>query len=118
MSKATVPTKTNLNLDHPDQFVRRHIGPNPHEQLEMLKALGHQSLDELIDATVPKAIRFNRALNLPAAKHESAALEQIRGLASKNKVFKSYIGQGYYGTITPPVIQRNILENPGWYTQY
>jgi glycine dehydrogenase len=118
MSNATSPASLNLKLDHPDQFVRRHIGPNVEEQLEMLRLLGYDSLDKLIDHTVPKDIRLNRALNLPAAKHEFDALGKLRALASKNKVFKSYIGQGYYGTITPPVIQRNILENAGWYTQY
>jgi len=82
------------------------------------EALGHQSLDELIDATVPKGIRLNRPLRLPEAKSEYNLLRELRGIAAKNKVFKSYIGMGYYGTITPAVIQRNILENPGWYTQY
>lgn len=105
-------------LKHPDRFVRRHIGPDPAEQAEMLQTLGHASLDELVDATVPKNIRLNRALELPESKSEFNLLRELRGIASKNKVFKSYIGMGYYGTITPPVIQRNILENPGWYTQY
>ncbi|HUS37311.1 MAG TPA: glycine dehydrogenase (aminomethyl-transferring), partial [Verrucomicrobiae bacterium] len=84
----------------------------------MLETLGHKSLDELIDATVPKGIRLNRALKLPEAKSEYNLLRELRGIAAKNQVFKSYIGMGYYGTITPAVIQRNILENPGWYTQY
>jgi glycine dehydrogenase len=106
------------SLKHPDRFVRRHIGPNPEEQLEMLQALGYSSLDELIDATVPKGIRLNRPLQLPASKSEYNLLRELRGIAAKNLVYKSYIGLGYYGTITPPVIQRNILENPGWYTQY
>jgi glycine dehydrogenase len=119
MSSATDRQSSSLEtLKHPDRFVRRHIGPGPEEQAEMLGTLGHKSLDELIDATVPKAIRLGRALNLPEAKSEFNLLRELRAVASKNKVFKSYIGTGYYGTITPAVIQRNILENPGWYTQY
>ncbi len=109
---------TNEKLKHPDRFVRRHIGPDLAEQTEMLSALGHASIDELVDATVPKNIRLNRALQLPESKSEFNLLRDLRAMAVKNKVFKSYIGMGYYGTITPPVIQRNILENPGWYTQY
>src|SRR5688572_29945638 len=118
----SIPTDSQSNnndtLKHPDRFVRRHIGPDPAEQLEMLKLLDYASLDELIDATVPKNIRLNRALQLPESKSEFNLLRELRGIAEQNKVFKSYIGMGYYGTITPPVIQRNILENPGWYTQY
>jgi glycine dehydrogenase len=104
--------------DHPDKFVRRHIGPNAAETGEMLALLGRKNLDELVDAAVPKKIRLNDKLNLPAAKSEFEALAEIRRIASENKVFRSFIGQGYYDTITPPVIQRNLLENPGWYTQY
>ena len=106
------------SLDHPDQFVRRHIGPNATETAEMLSLLGRKSLDELADAAVPAKIRLNRKLNLPAVKSEFEALAEIRRIASENKVFRSFIGQGYYDTITPPVIQRSVLENPGWYTQY
>jgi glycine dehydrogenase len=105
-------------LSHPDQFVRRHIGPNAAETGEMLALLGHKKLDELIDAAVPKKIRLGKKLNLPAARSEFEALAELRRVASENKVFRSFIGQGYYDTITPPVIQRNVLENPGWYTQY
>ena len=101
-----------------DTFVPRHIGPNPEEVAEMLEALGHSSLDELIDATVPADIRIARPLVLPRARTELEVLAEIRGMASLNKVFRSYIGTGYYDTVTPPVIQRNILENPGWYTAY
>src|SRR5471030_900081 len=104
--------------DHPDKFVRRHIGPNAAETSEMLALLGHENLDELIDAAVPKKIRLGKKLNLPAAKSEFVALAELRRIASENKVFRSFIGQGYYDTITPPVIQRSVLENPGWYTQY
>jgi glycine dehydrogenase len=119
MSSATGSQLNSLEtLKHPDRFVRRHIGPDAIEQAQMLEALGHKSLDELIDATVPKAISLNRPLSLPEAKSEYNLLRELRQIASKNKVFKSYIGMGYYGTITPAVIQRNMLENPGWYTQY
>ena len=109
---------TEKKFAHPDQFVRRHIGPNAAETSAMLALLGHQNLDELIDAAVPKAIRSGKKLNLPAAKTEHEALAELKRIASENKVFRSFIGQGYYDTITPPVIQRNVLENPGWYTQY
>ena len=106
------------NFTHPDQFVRRHIGPNAAETSAMLALLGHKNLDELIDAAVPKKIRLAKKLNLPAARSEHDALGELKRIASENKVFCSFIGQGYYDTITPPVIQRNVLENPGWYTQY
>jgi glycine dehydrogenase len=104
-------------VDNAD-FIPRHIGPSDEEIQKMLEALGLRSLDELVDQTVPEAIRLRRPLNLPAPASESDALHELRRIASKNKVFRSYIGQGYYETITPPVILRNILENPGWYTQY
>jgi glycine dehydrogenase len=105
-------------LKHPDQFVNRHIGPNAVEANQMLALLGHKNLDDLIDAAVPKKIRLSGKLNLPAARSEFDALAELRRIASENKVFRSFIGQGYYDTITPPVIQRSVLENPGWYTQY
>jgi len=105
-------------LESPDPFVRRHIGPNALETGAMLALLGHQNLDELIDAAVPKKIRLPKSLKLPAARSEHDALAELRRIANENKVFRSFIGQGYYDTITPPVIQRSVLENPGWYTQY
>src|SRR6202789_505804 len=105
-------------LKHPDQFVRRHIGPNVKEADEMLALLGRKNLNELIDAAVPKKIRLEKKLNLPAARSEFDALAELKKISSENKVFRSFIGQGYYDTITPPVIQRSVLENPGWYTQY
>jgi glycine dehydrogenase len=105
-------------LPHPDQFTRRHIGPDAAETAAMLAALGFNDLDALIDAAVPKNIRLPRSLNLPAARSESEALAELRRIAGHNRVFRSFIGQGYYDTVTPPVIQRNVLENPGWYTQY
>ncbi|HET7230602.1 MAG TPA: aminomethyl-transferring glycine dehydrogenase [Longimicrobium sp.] len=105
-------------LTHTDTFVRRHIGPNGAEVAEMLETLGHRSLDELIDATVPASIRLSRSLMLGPERSEYELLSELRKLAQKNKVFRSFIGMGYHDTIVPPVIQRNILENPGWYTQY
>jgi glycine dehydrogenase len=101
-----------------DRFVRRHIGPNAAETAAMLEACGHPSLDSMIDAAVPSGIRLSKALILPTARSEFGALTELRAIASQNKVFRSFIGMGYHDCITPGVIQRNILENPGWYTQY
>jgi glycine dehydrogenase len=101
-----------------DSFARRHIGLNEDEVAQMLRDVGFKSLDALIDATVPKNIRLDRKLNLPEAKSEAEALAELRDISLKNKVAKSFIGAGYSDCITPPVIQRNILENPGWYTAY
>jgi glycine dehydrogenase len=101
-----------------DSFVRRHIGPNQEEIDAMLGKVGFENLDALIDAAVPRSIRLNRQLNLPEAKSEIDALAELRAISKKNKVARSFIGAGYYDCITPPVIQRNILENPGWYTAY
>jgi hypothetical protein len=95
-----------------DRFVNRHIGPNAAEVREMLRVCGFESLDQLIDATVPKSIRMTQPLNLPAARSEHGLLNEMRTLAAQNQIFKSYIGMGYYDTITPPVIQRNVIENP------
>jgi glycine dehydrogenase len=106
------------SLSHPDQFVRRHNGPNARETGEMLARLGFQSLDELVNAAVPRPIRTGKKLKLPPARSEFEALAEIKRIAAHNQVFRSFIGQGYYDCITPPVIQRNVLENPGWYTQY
>ncbi len=99
-------------------FARRHIGPNEEEVRAMLGEVGFENLNALIDAAVPKNIRLNRQLNLPEAKSETEALAELRAIANKNKIVRSFIGAGYHGCITPPVIQRNILENPGWYTAY
>src|SRR6266513_2727478 len=99
-------------------FADRHIGPNADEVAQMLRALGFEILDALLDATVPKNIRLNRPLELPKGKSENEALAELRALSLKNKVARNFIGAGYSDTITPPVIQRNILENPGWYTAY
>src|SRR5438477_11598642 len=99
-------------------FASRHIGPSKEEMREMLRDFGFENLDALIDAAVPKNIRLDRELNLPEAKSETEALAELHAIAKKNKVERSFIGAGYYDCITPPVIQRNILENPGWYTAY
>jgi glycine dehydrogenase len=103
---------------HPDRFVDRHIGPDSRDIEEMLAVLALRSLDELIDRTVPASIRMERALDLPPGRSEFGLLREVAEIAAKNQVFRSYIGMGYSDTLTPPVIQRNILENPGWYTQY
>lgn len=108
----------NLFEAHQNEFISRHIGPNETETTEMLKVIGVASLNELIDRTVPSSIRMTRPLNLPSAMSESEYLHHIKEVSLKNKVFKTYIGQGYYDTHTPAVILRNVFENPGWYTQY
>jgi glycine dehydrogenase len=107
-----------LNIDFQEKFEHRHIAPNKQDTAEMLKTIGVKSIDELIEQTIPANIRLKTPLNLPAAKSEFDYLNDLKLIASKNKVFKSYIGQGYSEVIVPGVIQRNILENPGWYTQY
>jgi glycine dehydrogenase len=104
--------------NHPDRFVDRHIGPDAHDVEEMLATLGVKHLDELIEKTVPASIRLQRPLELPPGRSEFGLLREVAEIAAKNRVFRSYIGLGYSDTVTPPVIQRNILENPGWYTQY
>src|SRR5881396_417614 len=101
-----------------NSFARRHIGPSEAEVAKMLNELGFEGLDLLINAAVPKNIRLDRQLKLPEAKSEAEALAELRAISRKNKVARSFIGAGYYDCITPPVIQRNILENPGWYTAY
>jgi glycine dehydrogenase len=101
-----------------DTFARRHSGSGAADTTAMLAALGHASLDSLVDAAVPAQIRLSKPLNLPAALSESAALAELRAISKQNEVFRSFIGQGYYSTLTPGVIQRTILENPAWYTAY
>lgn len=100
------------------EFAGRHIGPNEDEAKEMLQTIGIDSLDALIDKTIPAAIRLKKPLQLPVAQTEFEYLHELKTIAAKNKIFKTYIGQGYYNTITPSVILRNVFENPGWYTQY
>ena len=101
-----------------DLFTARHIGPSPSDTAAMLKVLGASSLDDFINKAVPAKIRSKRALELRPALSERDALSHLRKVADKNQVFTSMIGMGYYGTITPSVILRNVLENPGWYTAY
>ncbi len=110
-------TNTDL-LRHPDRFVSRHLGPRDADIAAMLGSMGLSSLDELVEQTVPASIRGGRPLDLPGAASEPEVLAELRELAERNRVFRSYIGLGYHGTVTPPPILRNILENPGWYTQY
>ncbi len=105
-------------LKHPDRFVTRHNGPRPDDVATMLHVLGYDSLDALIDDVVPTSIRLRRPLDLPPARTEPEVLAALRAIAAKNQVFRSYLGMGYHDCITPGVIQRNILENPGWYTAY
>lgn len=108
----------NLFEQQSNEFVNRHIGPDATDTKKMLKKIGADSLDQLIDNTVPASIRMDKPLNIPSAMSEHEYLKHIKEVSLKNKVFKNYIGQGYYDTITPSVILRNIFENPGWYTQY
>jgi glycine dehydrogenase len=100
------------------EFQNRHIGPDEDQLQQMLKTIGTGTLADLVDRTVPPGIRMKHDLNLPAAMSEQEYLNHIRDISQHNKVFKTYIGQGYYDTIVPPVILRNVFENPGWYTQY
>ncbi len=99
-------------------FPKRHIGPREHEVEHMLQTIGFDSLDALIEQTVPSEIRLPRELDLPGSRSEHWYLRELQELAQKNKLYRSYIGMGYYNTIVPPAIQRNVLENPGWYTAY
>ncbi len=105
-------------LKEKDHFIPRHIGISPAERAEMLDFLGYSDLDSFIEDVIPAKIRISRKLQLPEPKGESEVLKELRKIASKNKIFRSYIGMGYYASVTPSVIQRNVLENPGWYTAY
>ena len=105
-------------FQHPDRFVNRHLGPSAAELKEMLQTIGVDSLDQLIEETIPLQIRMKGELKLPASQSEFEYLSELKKIASKNRLFKNYIGQGYFGTITPSVILRNVFHNPGWYTQY
>ncbi len=115
----TMPSDFTFTDYKPYDFAnRRHIGPSPAEMAEMLALIGYETLDDLINDTVPASIRQKMPLAWGAALTEREALDRLRDTANKNRKLVSLIGQGYYGTITPPVIQRNILENPAWYTAY
>ena len=112
-------TRSSLtDLEGRDEFVRRHIGPNDAEILAMLEVVGAASLDDLIAQATPRAIRIERPLDLPPARSETEALAALRRMAGQNRALTSMIGMGYYGTVTPGVVLRNLLENPGWYTAY
>ena len=111
-------TVAELVLENSDSFVRRHIGPVPEDGLKMLNVLGLSGMDALMERTVPSSIRLPHVLETGDPHSELSTIERLRTLASRNKIFRSFIGMGYHDCITPPVIQRNILENPGWYTHY
>lgn len=110
--------QSNSLLKHDDCFIRRHIGPQSKEQIEMLQLLGFSDVGSLIDVTVPRQIRVEKPLALSPGQSEFELLQNLKTIALENQIFRSFIGMGYSDCITPPVIQRNILENPGWYTQY
>src|SRR5437764_12344731 len=99
-------------------FSERHIGISKKDLPAMLRKIGVNSLEQLIEETIPSSIQLHKKLNLPEAQTEYQFLKELRSIASRNKIFKSYLGLGYYDTIIPGVIQRNVLENPGWYTAY
>ncbi|MEP6589065.1 MAG: glycine dehydrogenase (aminomethyl-transferring), partial [Polaromonas sp.] len=105
-------------LENPSEFIARHIGIDEADEVHMLSVVGSASRRELIDGIVPRSIARSSAMAIPPPVTEAAALRQLKAMAAKNKVFKSFIGQGYYGTYTPGVILRNVLENPAWYTAY
>ena len=111
-------SKTLQCLNFTDTFADRHVGPRSEDVELMLEKIGYMSLDELIGDVVPASIRHSQSLNLGKPRTESEMLADLRQIASQNQIVRSFIGMGYYGCITPPVIQRNILENPGWYTAY
>jgi glycine dehydrogenase len=108
----------NLFAQQSTEFIGRHIGPNKEETKQMLRTIGAGSMEELIKKTVPSSIRMERPLKLAPSMNEKDYLDLIKEISLKNKVSKNYIGQGYYDTIVPSVILRNVFENPGWYTQY
>ena len=114
-----MPTARPLrDLENASEFIARHIGIDEADETHMLSVVGAASRRALIDSIVPRSIARSQAMAIPAAVTEAQALAELKALAAKNKVFKSFIGQGYYGTHTPGVILRNILENPAWYTAY
>ena len=110
--------RTFADLQNASEFIARHVGPGEADQQAMLSSLGCESLQQLTNQVVPAAIAMQDDLSIVEGCTEAQALAELAEIASRNKVFKTFIGQGYYGTITPNVIQRNILENPSWYTAY
>jgi glycine dehydrogenase len=113
MSARTEPAARNLEMSSPSAFSRRHLGPTEDEAADMARSLGCGSVDELISKVVPEGIRLSRPLRLPEALTEEGALQKLQDTMRGNQVVRSFIGLGYHDTFTPPVIQRNILENPG-----
>ena len=113
-SPSSIAAGAHLDSDAP--FVERHIGPSADEQAKMLAVVGYGSVDELVAAAIPDSIQAFDTLNLPIASSEPQVLAELRGLAARNRRIASMIGLGYAETITPPVIRRNVLESPGWYT--
>src|SRR5438309_2191364 len=118
MSMSTTIKQVGEAIPPAESFVPRHVGPDERDVAEMLKTVGFPSLDALIDATIPAKIRYRGGLDLAKGMTEPEVLTYFRALASQNQVFRSFIGMGYSDCVTPPVIQRNIIENPGWYTAY
>jgi glycine dehydrogenase len=118
MAAKSTPASPLAGLVQTEQFVTRHLGPRPADIDQMLRTVGYASMDAFIDAVVPEDIRLRRPLALAPGRSERTVLQELRRIAAQNQVFRSYIGMGYSGTFTPQVIQRNILENPGWYTAY
>ena len=114
----SAPKSDSTRWDGLGRFSARHIGPRASDIAAMVEQLGCARLDDLIDATVPAGIRLRRPLDLPSARSESSVLSELAGMAARNEIWRSYLGMGYHDCLTPPVIQRNLLENPGWYTQY
>lgn len=108
----------NLFEQQKHEFQQRHIGPSAQETTKMLQTIGAASIDELMDKTIPANIRNHATLQVGGPVSEYEYLKELKSVAAQNKVFRSYIGQGYYHTIMPSVILRNVFENPGWYTQY
>jgi glycine dehydrogenase len=115
---STLQQKSINPLEPADTFLKRHVGSNASEVAEMLKTLGYNTLDEMIDAAVPKNIRLKNPIRVTEPKSEFEVLQELKKILSQNKLFKTYIGTGFNDCIVPAVIQRNILENPGWYTAY
>ena len=107
-----------MSILDPESFQSRHIGPDQADAEAMLRTIGAASLDALMDEAIPASIRLPKALDLPRGKPEYQYLRDLRSVAARNQLFKSYIGLGYYDCVTPSVILRNVLENPGWYTPY
>jgi glycine dehydrogenase len=118
MSRLDTPAIIFNELERDDDFVRRHIGPSIEDRRQMLDELGCATLDEFVDQAVPASIRQGQPLQVGDAASEQAVLARLRTIAAQNKIYRTFIGMGYHDCVTPPVIQRNILENPGWYTQY